>query len=50
VNRPRLAEALEEAVVRGLVLVCAPAGHGKTVLVAQWARNGDLPVAASGLP
>jgi LuxR family maltose regulon positive regulatory protein len=45
VNRPRLAEALEEAMARGLVLVCAPAGYGKTVLLAQWARNGDLPVA-----
>ena len=25
---------------RGLVLVCAPAGSGKTVLLADWARRG----------
>ena len=28
--RPRLAERLDEALSRGLVLVCAPAGYGKT--------------------
>ena len=26
---------------RGLVLVCAPAGYGKTVLLAEWARRGQ---------
>src|SRR5438477_5661763 len=36
--RPRLAERLDEATRRGLVLVCAPAGYGKTSLLASWAR------------
>src|SRR5262249_4737334 len=36
---------LEEGLDRGLVLVCAPAGYGKTVAVADWARRGGRPVA-----
>ena len=43
--RPRLAGRLEEGLARGLVLVCAPAGSGKTVLLADWARHGGRPVA-----
>jgi len=43
VPRPRLAAALDEGLARQLVLVCAPAGSGKTVLLADWAgRNGRL--------
>ena len=45
VPRPRLAGRLEEGLARGLVLVCAPAGFGKTVLLADWARRGGRPVA-----
>ena len=45
VPRPRLAEWLDEGLTRGLILVCAPAGYGKTVLLADWARNGKRPVA-----
>jgi LuxR family maltose regulon positive regulatory protein len=45
VARPRLVEALDEGLARGLVLVCAPAGFGKTALLADWARSGDRPVA-----
>jgi len=45
VARPRLAEALDEGLARGLILVCAPAGSGKTALLADWARRGDRPVA-----
>ena len=45
VPRPRLAERLDEGLSRGLVLVCAPAGYGKTVLLADWARRGPRPVA-----
>ncbi|MGD0068912.1 MAG: hypothetical protein ABSB76_36460 [Streptosporangiaceae bacterium] len=41
VPRPRLAEALG----RGLALVCAPAGFGKTALLADWLRSGRRPVA-----
>jgi LuxR family maltose regulon positive regulatory protein len=45
VPRPRLAERLDEGLARGLMLVCAPAGYGKTVLLADWARRGRQPVA-----
>jgi ATP/maltotriose-dependent transcriptional regulator MalT len=41
VARPRLARALGG----GLVLVCAPAGFGKTALLADWLRSGGRPVA-----
>ena len=45
VPRPRLMARLDEGLARGLVLVCAPAGYGKTVLLADWARRGTHPVA-----
>ena len=45
VPRPRLAQRLDEGRGRGLVLACAPAGYGKTVLLAEWARRGRQPVA-----
>src|SRR5438046_2483257 len=45
VPRPRLAERLDEGLARGLMLVCAPAGYGKTVLLADWARRGPRPAA-----
>ena len=45
VPRPRLAERLDEGLAQGLVLVCAPAGYGKTVLLAEWARGGGHPAA-----
>ena len=45
VPRPRLADRLDEGLGRGLVLVCAPAGSGKTALLADWARRGPRPVA-----
>jgi len=41
VPRPRLAGALGG----GLVLVCAPAGFGKTALLADWLRSAGRPVA-----
>ena len=37
VPRPRLAGQLEAGLGQGMVLVCAPAGYGKTVLLADWA-------------
>src|SRR6516225_10340000 len=49
VPRRRLAEALGEGLARGRVLVCAPAGFGKTALLADWARGGGWPVAWLGL-
>src|SRR5216684_80624 len=48
VPRRRLVEALGEGLARGRVLICAPAGSGKTALLADWARSGR-PVAWLGL-
>src|SRR5215469_5865867 len=49
VPRPRLVQALDEGLARGRVLVCAPAGSGKTALLGGWARDGGRPVAWLGL-
>ena len=45
VPRPRLVEALGAGLARRLILVCAPAGSGKTALLADWAPSGNRPVA-----
>ncbi|MDM7487634.1 LuxR C-terminal-related transcriptional regulator [Rhodococcus sp. CSLK01-03] len=45
VRRPRLERILEEGVKSGLVLVSAPAGSGKTLLLASWAAAHPGPVA-----
>ena len=45
VPRPRLTARLDEGLARGLVLVCAAAGYGKTVLLADWTRRGRQPAA-----
>ncbi|MDQ3793994.1 MAG: helix-turn-helix transcriptional regulator, partial [Actinomycetota bacterium] len=45
VPRPRLHERLEEGVRRELTVVSAPAGFGKTTLLAEWSRQSELPVA-----
>src|SRR5262245_8887361 len=37
IERPDLLERLREGRERRLTLVCAPAGYGKTTLIAQWA-------------
>ena len=39
VPRPRLAQQLDDGLGRGLVLVCAPAGYGKTVMLAPATRR-----------
>ena len=49
VPRPRLVEALDEGLARARVLVCAPAGFGKTALLADWARGDGRTVAWLGL-
>jgi LuxR family maltose regulon positive regulatory protein len=49
VPRRRLVDALGEGLARGRVLVSAPAGFGKTALLADWARGGGRPVAWLGL-
>jgi LuxR family maltose regulon positive regulatory protein len=45
VVRPRLADRLAQAHGEQLTLVCAPAGFGKTALLADWARRSQRPVA-----
>jgi hypothetical protein len=45
VARPRLDERLGQGMGRELVLVCTPAGFGKTTLLAVWVRAGQRPVA-----
>ena len=45
VARPRLADRLAPAQGGEVTLVCAPAGFGKTALLADWARGGRRPVA-----
>ena len=42
--RPRLLELLTEGTARELVLVCTPAGFGKTTLLADWVRHLQTPV------
>ncbi|MCO1660607.1 helix-turn-helix transcriptional regulator [Pseudonocardia humida] len=39
VSRPRLLDALDAAAPGQLVLVSAPAGYGKTLLLAEWAAH-----------
>jgi LuxR family transcriptional regulator, maltose regulon positive regulatory protein len=42
--RPRLLERLTQGAARELTLVCAPAGFGKTALLADWARRSQTSV------
>ena len=45
VSRPRLLGLLESGAGRRLTLVSAPAGFGKTTLLAEWASTAGRPVA-----
>jgi LuxR family maltose regulon positive regulatory protein len=45
VARPRLTASLDEGLAGRMILVCAPAGFGKTALLAAWASAGPRPVA-----
>ncbi|HET9913190.1 MAG TPA: LuxR C-terminal-related transcriptional regulator [Anaerolineales bacterium] len=45
VERPRLTERIYAGMQRALTLVVAPAGFGKTTLIADWARTTSMPVA-----
>ena len=45
VLRPRLYGLMDEGVSRELTVVSAPAGFGKTTLLADWSRRSELPVA-----
>jgi LuxR family transcriptional regulator, maltose regulon positive regulatory protein len=43
--RARLFQRLDAGMGRALVLVCTPAGFGKTTLLADWAQSAHWPVA-----
>ncbi len=43
VPRARLLDRLDDAPAGELLLVCAPAGFGKTALLADWVRRGGRP-------
>jgi ATP/maltotriose-dependent transcriptional regulator MalT len=45
VPRPRLLARLGEGMACELVLICTPAGFGKTSLLGDWVRGGRRPVA-----
>jgi len=45
VPRPGLIERLNDGLTRKLVLICAPAGFGKTTLLGDWVRQINMPVA-----
>jgi ATP/maltotriose-dependent transcriptional regulator MalT len=45
VARPRLTGRLDDSLGHEVILVCAPAGFGKSALLASWASAGRHPVA-----
>jgi LuxR family maltose regulon positive regulatory protein len=45
VPRQKLINHISEGISQKLVLICAPAGFGKTTLLSDWACQVDLPVA-----
>ena len=45
VPRSHLVERLQQGAERALTLVSAPAGFGKTTLLAQWLAQSGMPVA-----
>jgi LuxR family maltose regulon positive regulatory protein len=45
ISRPRLLALLQQGMQGRLTLVSAPAGSGKTMLLAEWAATVDFPVA-----
>lgn len=45
VSRPRLIERLNEGLNCKLILICAPAGFGKSTLLIDWVHRSRLPVA-----
>jgi len=43
VSRTRILDRLEATAATPVVAICAPAGYGKTVLAAQWAKRDPRP-------
>jgi LuxR family maltose regulon positive regulatory protein len=48
-ERPRLAVWLERAAAQPVILLCAPAGSGKTSLLSSWTRRADADRAVAWL-
>lgn len=44
VRRDRLIEQLNQDIGSKLILICAPAGFGKTTLLNEWSRQATMPV------
>src|SRR5438105_9444974 len=44
IKRPRLTKLLDESEAR-IILLCAPAGYGKTTLAREWVETRSEPVA-----
>jgi LuxR family maltose regulon positive regulatory protein len=44
-SRARVTRPLDAVASAAIVLVCAPAGFGKSALLAEWARDGARPAA-----
>ena len=44
VPRPRLIERLNEGLARKLTLISAPAGFGKTALIADWGLLNEVAI------
>src|SRR5437868_7459290 len=44
IKRPRLTKLLDESEAR-IILLCAPAGYGKTTLAREWTATRSEPVA-----
>ncbi len=42
-ERPRLLAQLDRGLLGQCILVCAPAGYGKTTLLAQWIERKEMP-------
>ena len=47
IKRPRLTKLLDESEAR-IILLCAPAGYGKTTLAREWVETRSEPVAWYG--
>src|SRR5437773_8578168 len=47
IKRPRLTRLLDESEAR-IILLCAPAGYGKTTLAREWVETRSEPVAWYG--
>jgi LuxR family transcriptional regulator, maltose regulon positive regulatory protein len=45
VERGRLVDVMDRAIARGMAVISAPAGFGKSTLLSAWASRADMPTA-----